>query len=264
MRLCKISALFAVFAVLVFFGKNNTIAQSVSFSDLRLVHNVPDNNGRQMLQFHYKMTVTGCQGHNVKAYMFVDIPQGTGHKYANGNNMVASANSMKCTWESTSTTGDWWIGIYNDQLNPLPGKKTYYTRLWVKDENTGKWIGYSNFLNFDMTGNDKPVAYPNGQNYYDYSGWANQYGVNNGNTNNNQPYNNQPIYNDNSNSSYNGRSRAEIQNDLNNARDFLNKLEKDKELLDGCYSCQLQHNQTIAKQKKWIRELEIELSKAKY
>ena len=152
---------FYLFTLFILVGWNNLFAQSVTFSDLRLEHNVPDNYGRRMLQFHYNMTVTGCQGHNVKAYMFVDIPQGTGHRFANGNNMVVSSNSLYCKWGSTTTTGDWWVGIYNDQLNPLPGKNTYYTRLWVKDENTGKWIGCSDFLSFENTGSDRPVAYNN-------------------------------------------------------------------------------------------------------
>ncbi len=134
-------------------------AQSVSFSNLRLEHNVKDKNGRSMLQFHFSISVSGCLGHDVKAYMFVDIPQGTGHKYPNGSNMVATSQALRCSWNTTQTSGDWWVGIYNDQLNPLPGKNTYYTRLWVKDENTGKWIGHSDFLSFDNTGSNNSVVH---------------------------------------------------------------------------------------------------------
>jgi len=105
-----------------------------------------------MLQFHYNISVSGCIGHNVKVYMYVEIPKGTYHRFANGNNMVAMSNILKCQWSQTITTGDWWVAIYNDQLNPLSGKNTYYTRLCAKDENTGKWIGHSDYLTFYNTG----------------------------------------------------------------------------------------------------------------
>ena len=143
-----------VFCLLSVLVANCSIAQHVTFSNLRLEHNVSGEDGRKMLQFHYSMEVSGCTGHKVCAYMFVDIPAGTGHKFSNGSPMIAKGNSMMCTWETTCSSGDWWVALYNDSLNPLSGTRTYYTRLGLKDENTGQWIGWSDFLPFDNTGKE--------------------------------------------------------------------------------------------------------------
>lgn len=152
----KLGRFFALFTLLIIVGWNSVIAQSVTFSDLSLKLNVPDDSGKKMLQFHYKMKISGCQGHEVKVYMYVDIPKGTGHKFADGKQMVSISKPLTCTEETTSFNR--WNGIYNDKLNPLPGKNTYYTRLFVMDVNTGKWIGNSDFLSFDNTGSEASVA----------------------------------------------------------------------------------------------------------
>ncbi len=153
------------------------LAQSATFSNLRLEHNVPDKDGRKMLQFHYEMSVSGCLGHIVKVYMYVEMPKGTYHKFSDGNNMVTVSNALKCQWSQTKTTGDWWVAIYNDRLNPLSGKNTYYTRLWAKDENTGKWIGHSDYLTFYNTGtaNNYSNGYANRQNSVAYLDVLRQY-----------------------------------------------------------------------------------------
>jgi hypothetical protein len=149
-----------LYLLLVFFvlsSWNSVFAQSVTFSDLRLEHNAPDNSGRNMLQFHYSVTVTGCQGHDVRLYMWVDIPQGVTHYYADGNKMISQSNNLHCSWETTNFQNGW-IGIYNDQLNPKPGKNTYYTRLGAWDETLGQYIGWSDFLSFENTGSIGPTA----------------------------------------------------------------------------------------------------------
>jgi len=114
---------------------------------------VDPNNGRTMLKFHFTMAVKDAVGHRVHAVMFVDVtPKSQGHKFANGNPMMADAPGMDCTWRETYTTGDWWVGIYNDQLNPLPGTHTYHTRLGTWDETLKRYIGFSEFLTYDLTG----------------------------------------------------------------------------------------------------------------
>ena len=144
-------------------GVLSGFAQTATFSDLRLEHNATDpNNGRTLLKFHYQMHVSGALGHKVHAVMFVDIPAGTGHKFANGSPMKADANTMDCSGPDTYSQGDWWVGVYNDQLNPLPGKNTYYTRLFAWDETLGRYIGNSEFLTFDMTGSQPSAPAPSG------------------------------------------------------------------------------------------------------
>lgn len=131
---------------------NQTQAQSASFSNIRLEHNVPSGDGRTVLQFHYTMTVNGALGHKVHAVMFVDIPRGVGHHFADGKVMMAESTTVNCTLESIMTTGDWWVGIYTDMLNPWPGNYTYYTRLGAWDETIGQYIGWSDFLEYSMVG----------------------------------------------------------------------------------------------------------------
>lgn len=147
----KFGKLYLLLVLFVLSSWNSVFAQSVTFSDIRLEHNVPDNSGRKMLQFHYSMTVMGCQGHDVRVYMWVDIPQGVTHYYANGNKMISQSNNLHCSWETTNFQNGW-IGIYNDQLNPRPGKNTYYTRLGAWDETLKRYIGWSDFLSFTNTG----------------------------------------------------------------------------------------------------------------
>ena len=89
--------------------------------------------------------------------MLVDIPQGVTHYYANGNKMTAQSGNLHCSWETTNFNNGM-LAIYNDQLNPRPGKNTYYTRLGVWDETLKRYIGWSDFLSFENTGSEKSVA----------------------------------------------------------------------------------------------------------
>lgn len=167
---CILVALFGMMGCI-----NQTQAQSASFSNIRLEHNVPTGDGRTMLQFHYTMTVNGALGHKVHAVMFVDTPQGVGHHFSDGKVMKVDHNStLNCSWETTVTSGDWWVGIYTDVLNPKPGKNTYYTRLGAWDETTRQYIGWSDFIAYDMTGqtniqnlaNDSYIVRPDGSVYH--------------------------------------------------------------------------------------------------
>lgn len=139
-------------------------AQSASFSNLRLEYNSPDEHGRQMLKMHFSMAVIGAQGHEVCAALCIFRDKnGSKHFYANGNQMKADSGHLKCSWETTYTSGDWWVGIYNDQLNALPGRHTYYCQQWAYDFTTQQWIGQSDFLSYDITGN-QPVPQVGGYN----------------------------------------------------------------------------------------------------
>lgn len=141
----------SVLLVSLFVYSNPIFSQSASFSGLRLEHNYLNGNGRKMLKFNYNITLNGCLGHNIRVYMFVDIPKGKGHKFASGE-VMSAISGVLCPSKNYVRFEGGALGIYNDQLNPLPGLNTYYTRLWAKDENTGEWIGHSDFLSYDITG----------------------------------------------------------------------------------------------------------------
>ena len=139
-----------------FFEGIDAFAQSVNFSNIRLEHNVPDNNGRQMLKFNFTVTVDGCLNHKVKFYMYVETPQNQRHRFPNGNEMVWSSNVFEIKYRSSTLSS--WLGIYNDQLNPLPGTNTYHTYIMARDETTGRWLGSSSYLDFINTGSQQNVT----------------------------------------------------------------------------------------------------------
>jgi hypothetical protein len=134
------------------------MAQTVSFTKIELKHN-QEVNGRKMLQFWYNLDASGIKGHKLTVSFFVEIPKGNTHKYTNGNTMICESNEINCNSDH-SVFNNQWLGIYNDALNPLPGKRTYYVRLWVKDLTIDKWIGHSDYLTYDMEGKDMiPQSY---------------------------------------------------------------------------------------------------------
>lgn len=125
---------------------------SVNFSNLRLTYDQVDaNNGRKMLQVHYNLTATGMQGHTLIPVLAIEIPQGTWHKFADGKEMKAEGNHLICNYQTTIFNGQW-QAIYIDALNPLPGKRTYYARIYLVDMTLGKQIAASNYLTFTNTG----------------------------------------------------------------------------------------------------------------
>lgn len=127
-------------------------APSVNFSNLRLTYDQVDaNNGRKMLQVHYNLTATGLQGHTLIPVLAIEIPQGTWHKFANGSDMKSEGNQLICNYQTTIFNGQW-QAIYIDALNPLPGKHTYYARIYLVDMTLGRQIAASNYLTFTNTG----------------------------------------------------------------------------------------------------------------
>lgn len=136
-------------------------AQSVTFTSCELRHNVPQRDGKKMIQMHVSMKATDCYGHQLRAYMFVDIPKGTGHHFANGKKMITS-RPLYCN--SNNCNLNYWLGFFNNDLNPLPGKRTYYTRILVKDESLNRWIGSSDFRSFNNTGRQVQSSQRNNNN----------------------------------------------------------------------------------------------------
>lgn len=95
-----------------------------------------------------------AQGFLMKSYLYQKAQREAeaAKAAAAAKKKVTFSNQLYCQWDVTDTTGDWWVAIYNDQLNPLPGTNDYFPILWLKDETTGEWIGASDFLNFSCTG----------------------------------------------------------------------------------------------------------------
>lgn len=125
-------------ALFPFYG----FAQSVTFSHYSLDANVSDGTGHEILKYNYSATVSGCMNHNIKFYMVVNTPvQHARHKYQDGSDMCSVSENLFCQTNSTSTNDGSWLGIYQDQLNPLPGENTYYVRIEAKDETMGRWLG---------------------------------------------------------------------------------------------------------------------------
>jgi len=85
--------------------------------------------------------------------MYVLTPSDhTRHQFPDGSEMCSVSNVVQCKWDTTYTNDGWWLGIYNDRLNPLPGKNVYRTQIEAKDETTGKVLGRSFYKEFAVIG----------------------------------------------------------------------------------------------------------------
>ena len=122
---------------------------SVSFSKCNLEHNVTHNN-RKMLKCNYTANVIGVKGHDVQFIMTIECPKGTLLYGKNGNALESKTQALDATYDNSKF--DSWVGIYNDNLNPLPGKNTYYVRITAKDLTTGKTLGKSDYVTYTQTG----------------------------------------------------------------------------------------------------------------
>ncbi len=130
---------------------------AVQFTRLELKHNVPDNSGRKMLQCWFSFSAQGVYQHQLQPVLSIEIPQGTSHVLADGSPMVYEGTTYNCVYPGINTINNAWLGYYNDALNPLPGTKTYYVCIYIKDVTTGQYIAKSNYLSFDNTGEEKQI-----------------------------------------------------------------------------------------------------------
>lgn len=144
-------------------SQQRQVQPSVYFSNMRLTYDQKDpSNGRTMLQVHYTLTVNGLLGHKLVPILAIEIPQGTFHKFADGNNMTAEGGELTCGYQSTIFNGQW-QAIYVDALNPLPGKNNYYARIYLFDMTLEKQIAQSDYLTFYNTGEQPSQARENQQ-----------------------------------------------------------------------------------------------------
>lgn len=133
------------------------MAQTAKAHSLQMTHNYVDpNNGRKMLKVNFKMEAHGLAGHTLKPVLFIDVNKGSGHKFANGSPMKQEGCDFYVQWNDTYwNSGDAFLGIYNDSLNPLPGKHTYWGRILIWDTNTGRYLpplDGTEWFSYDMTG----------------------------------------------------------------------------------------------------------------
>jgi hypothetical protein len=122
---------------------------SVTFSQCNLEHNVMYND-KKMLKYSYVANVRGVKGHEIQFIMTIECPKGTFHYGNDGKVLESKSKVLTATYDNTKF--EKWQGIYNDNLNPLPGKNTYYVRITAKDLTTGKTLGKSDYLTYTQTG----------------------------------------------------------------------------------------------------------------
>ena len=122
---------------------------SATFSQCYLEHNVINNN-RKMLKCNYIANVKGVKGHDIQFIMTIECPKGTLHYGKDGKTLEAKSKTFTVSYDNSKF--DKWQGFYNDNLNPLPGKNTYYVRITAKDLTTGKTLGKSDYLTYTQTG----------------------------------------------------------------------------------------------------------------
>ena len=136
---------------------------SVTFSQCNLEHNVMYND-KKMLKYSYVANVRGVKGHEIQFIMTIESPKGTFHYGKDGKVLESKSKTLTASYDNTKF--DKWQGIYNDNLNPLPGKNTYYVRITAKDLTTGKTLGESDYLTYTQTGssNNKNSSNSNNNN----------------------------------------------------------------------------------------------------
>jgi hypothetical protein len=128
---------------------SNYSTRTAIFSDCWLEHNVV-NDGKKMIKCHYSANIYGAAGHQVKLVMSIECPKGERH-YGTKGRPVEYSKTFDNNYDNTAYR-DKWIGIYNNSINPLPGKHTYYVRLTFYDLTTGEFLGESDCMSFTMTG----------------------------------------------------------------------------------------------------------------
>lgn len=132
-----------LFLILVSIFTFTVKAQTASANNVQLHHNV-DLNGRIALKATYTLSCTNARGHELIPILFIDRAKGVPHYYSDGRNMKQEGPVYRANneWESTYWESDGqFIAIFNDYLNPLPGKNEYNARILVYDKTLGYFIG---------------------------------------------------------------------------------------------------------------------------
>lgn len=146
--------------------QTNITAPKAEFEKIWLEHNVMQN-GEKGMKIHVKTTVLNMKGKKCMAVAFFDCPKGVGvpdrnGKYCNSEGKVCATTDITPGYDNT-IYNDLVIFIPNNEIHFLPGKKTYYTRVFIQGPN-GMIPGNSDFVNFSATGSDNNPVVSNKKN----------------------------------------------------------------------------------------------------
>lgn len=128
--------------------KEQYLGNSVAFSNERVTFDEYDN-GKPVISYYAHLNFLLPEMHDMKLVCALETDKnGKRHHYPDGREMIQEYN-----WKNTNkwTTGyiDVVMGFDHDEINPLPGKNTYWIRIYVYDLVTGKLINQSKAFAFE-------------------------------------------------------------------------------------------------------------------
>lgn len=128
--------------------KEQYLGNSVAFSNERVTFDEYDN-GKPVINYYAHLSFLLPEMHDMKLVCALETNKnGKRHHYPDGREMV-----QEYDWKNTNkwTTGyiDVVMGFDQDEINPLPGKNTYWIRIYVYDLVTGKLINQSKAFAFE-------------------------------------------------------------------------------------------------------------------
>lgn len=124
------------------------LGNTVVFKNQRLTLNEFDN-GKPVINYYFHLDCLLPEAHDLKLVCAVETDKnGHRHHFADGREMI-----QEYVWKNTkkwiSGNIDGVMGFDHDEINPLPGKNTYWIRIYVYDNVTGKFLAESGALTFD-------------------------------------------------------------------------------------------------------------------
>ena len=124
------------------------IGNAVVFKDQRLnLNDVEDGVSAVTYSFHLDFILP--EAHDLKLVCALETDKhGRRHHFADGREMIKE-HYWKNDKKWVSGYLNVCMGFDYDEINPLPGKHTYYMHIYVYDGNTGKYITESSALSFD-------------------------------------------------------------------------------------------------------------------
>ena len=130
------------------------IGNAVVFKDQRLnLNDVEDWVSAVTYSFHLDFILP--EAHDLKLVCALETDKhGRRHHFADGREMIKE-HYWKNDKKWVSGYLNVCMGFDYDEINPLPGKHTYYMHIYVYDGNTGKYITESSALSFDAEDESK-------------------------------------------------------------------------------------------------------------
>ena len=127
--------------------KEQYLGNSVAFSNERVTFDEYDN-GKPVISYYAHLNFLLPEMHDMKLVCALETDKnGKRHHYPDGREMIQEYN-----WKNTNkwTTGyiDVVMGFDHDEINPLPGKNTYWIHVYVYDANTGDLLAKSKAFAF--------------------------------------------------------------------------------------------------------------------